>query len=54
MYASEDEFQYRFGQWMQQDDVIAQLNYYDPLATYGHNKFSDLSPQEKARYTGLD
>jgi len=45
-YASKSEYSLRFSRYMDSAKRIVQLNKNSPSARFGHNKFSDLSPEE--------
>jgi len=54
-YASVEEFAERYVHFQENLQMIAELNRSNGLATYGVNKFTDMSPEEfKAAYLGFD
>lgn len=51
-YGTKEEYEFRFEQFQEAHNAIAELNSMNGSATYGHNQFSDLTSEEKKRFLG--
>jgi len=51
-YQTKEEYEFRLGLFAKASEEIAELNSQNGSATYGHNKFSDMTDAEFSKYLG--
>jgi len=51
-YGTKEEYEFRFNLFQEAEKSIANLNFMNTSATYGHNMFSDMTQDEKKKFLG--